>query len=219
MTTHSPAATEQDKRVINWLMRQLMAIFPAWNASLRGLSEKERNEQQGRTKAQWLEGLIEAGLTTEGALYAGLSKARQHDSPYLPSVGMFIKWCEEAALETRGMPTELQAYLAWSRISQYPLKEQDWTREHPAVYWAAQQLAAERFNLMQEKYEHRRRERFRLAWRSAIDAALSGYDFTRILPPPPEKQEPPKPTSKERAAEECGRLLALFDKEQPSATN
>lgn len=160
---------------------------------------------------QFLEGLVEAGLTTERQLRAGLARARRHDSPFLPSVGQFISWCEQAVVDTQGLPTETQAYLDWARIAQKPRKERDWTQTHPAVCWAAERLAAEHFNLMQEKYEHRRRQRFNLVWRQAVDAAVNGYDFHAALPAP-EPQEPEgTPMDPEIGAQRLQALLAQFE--------
>lgn len=98
----------QVEKFINRLMSSLKAIFPAQQR----FTESEYNQ----VKRQWALGLIDAKTTEYEVIKGGLKKARQHNSPYFPSVGMFIAWCREAYIESLDVPTldkvhrELGAY-------------------------------------------------------------------------------------------------------------
>ncbi len=81
-------STEQTAQVVNALFLDLQCIFPAWKQSF------PTDQLLQRAKTQWIKGFIENQITTERQVQRGLHKARQSVSPYFPSLGQFIGWCE-----------------------------------------------------------------------------------------------------------------------------
>lgn len=75
--------------IINLIFKQLKLIFPAWRQNFK--TEKEYLE----TKALWLETLIDEKITTQEQIELGLKGAKNHDSPFFPSIGQFIKWSQK----------------------------------------------------------------------------------------------------------------------------
>lgn len=92
---------ESDK-LAEMLFVRLKDIFPAFRTSLVNL-EMERG-----TVKQWALGLAENDCLNVDSIQRGLKQARLHDSPFLPSVGMFIKWCKPTEADL-GLPTEQEA--------------------------------------------------------------------------------------------------------------
>jgi len=76
--------------IINRIFRALKLIFPAWRQNFK--TEKEFLD----TKALWLETLIDERITTQEQIELGLKGAKNHDSPFFPSIGQFIKWSKKA---------------------------------------------------------------------------------------------------------------------------
>lgn len=76
--------------IINQIFRALKLIFPAWRQNF-----KTENEYLD-TKALWLETLIEEKITTQEQIELGLKGAKNHDSPFFPSIGQFIGWTKKA---------------------------------------------------------------------------------------------------------------------------
>ena len=75
--------------IINRIFRALKLIFPAWRQNFK--TEKEYLD----TKALWIETLIEEKITTQEQIELGLKGAKNHDSPFFPSIGQFIKWSQK----------------------------------------------------------------------------------------------------------------------------
>uniref|UniRef100_UPI003F584DEC replication protein P n=1 Tax=Vibrio cholerae TaxID=666 RepID=UPI003F584DEC len=88
-------------RIINILFAELQSCFPAWKATFPSKSDVDA------AKRTWTKGLLEAGIITEQQLQCGLRKARQAESPFWPSLGQFIKWCQPDSCGLR--PTKRQA--------------------------------------------------------------------------------------------------------------
>jgi hypothetical protein len=85
MTNKNELADAIDK-----LIPSLAAIFPAWRQAIKTPDEARM------VKREWYMALSEANVTPK-EVAQGLSKARKHDSPYLPSCGMFLAWCRSGS--------------------------------------------------------------------------------------------------------------------------
>lgn len=96
--TGSQQPAEQDKRVVNHLFKKLRGIFPAWRNSIK------TEEELSNTRREWYYALVDAGISTIEQIDDGVKFARQYDSPYWPSCGMFIKWCNEGTIQRLGVP-------------------------------------------------------------------------------------------------------------------
>lgn len=88
LTKHQEPDRESGN-IINQIFKALKLIFPAWRQNFK--TEKEYLE----TKALWLDTLIEEKITTQEQIELGLKGAKNHDSPFFPSIGQFIKWTQK----------------------------------------------------------------------------------------------------------------------------
>lgn len=89
--------TAEMNKTIDFLFARLKTIFPAWKSAFS--SDVEYNE----AKKYWLETLINERITSVAQIRVGVERARKSESPFFPSVGQFIAWCNEGALEAQGM--------------------------------------------------------------------------------------------------------------------
>ncbi|MDY0691297.1 replication protein P [Pasteurella multocida] len=90
--------TVEMNKTIDLLFTRLKTIFPAWRSAFS--NDNEYNE----AKKYWLETLINERITSVAQIRIGVERARKSESPFFPSVGQFIAWCNEGALEAQGMP-------------------------------------------------------------------------------------------------------------------
>jgi len=97
-------------RLIDRMFIRLKSIFPAWKQAFA--SEAEYNE----TKQVWFEELFKAGVVNPQSLKRGLDLAAKSESPFFPSVGQFIAWCEFENYHELGLPTPEELS---SRIQKY----------------------------------------------------------------------------------------------------
>lgn len=102
-------------RLIDRMFIRLKSIFPAWKQAFA--SEAEYNE----TKQVWLEELFKAGIVNPQSLKRGLDLAAKSESPFFPSVGQFIAWCNNYDNHELGLPTQeelearLQKYFGYAK--------------------------------------------------------------------------------------------------------
>lgn len=163
--------SETDLALINDLLAQLREIFPAWRQAF-----KSDEDVQG-TKVQWIRGLIENGITSDEKINAGLRMARQSESPFIPSVGTFIAWCNKAQAERLNLPTidqTITQVLDYSRTK----GALDQVDIHPFSYYVYQRVSI--FNLQRANAK----EALALispAYQEAHAQALKGFYF----PPAP----------------------------------
>ncbi|MCX4072432.1 replication protein P [Aeromonas caviae] len=90
---HQQSVAALDLTVMAKLFEQLKIIFPAWHTAW----PTERQQQSARM--EWLKAFGENGIATREQLGRGLTKARAHNSDFLPSVGTFIAWCKVSATD------------------------------------------------------------------------------------------------------------------------
>lgn len=93
----------QTAEVVGKIFRQLQAIYPAWKQAWP--------DDKALTMAQrsWTRGLMAAGISSLDQVKYGIEQCRQHGSPFAPSIGQFVKWCQPTA-EMLGLPDEEKAY-------------------------------------------------------------------------------------------------------------
>lgn len=157
-------ATENDAKVIGLLFKRLKSIFPAWRASF--LDEESEHE----ARKMWLSALNENGITTAEQIRIGLKKARKHNSPFWPSVGQFISWCELDG-EDLGLPSNEEAFN--QSVSD--------GEKHPAVIYALRQMT-DVYSYRLRKEADARKE-WAQVWQKTIAYVASGGEL-----PKPEKQ-------------------------------
>ncbi|WP_439259505.1 replication protein P [Lonepinella sp. BR2930] len=118
----APNQVQQDvsdlmARAIERLFVNLKRIFPAWKSAF------ESDDEYAETKALWLETLAENHISLE-QLKAGLEQAKLSESPFFPSVGLFMKWCKQG-YNPHGLPTEDQLYHRIVAFMAYGMEEID----------------------------------------------------------------------------------------------
>ncbi|ANJ89313.1 TPA: replication protein P [Pasteurella multocida] len=90
--------TAEMNKTIDFLFTRLKTIFPAWKSAFS--SDREYQE----AKKYWLETLINERITSVAQIRIGVERARKSESPFFPSVGQFVAWCNDGALAAQGMP-------------------------------------------------------------------------------------------------------------------
>jgi hypothetical protein len=125
-----------------------------------------------------LKGLIENGVTTDYQIESGFTKARAHNSPFLPSIGQFIGWCKDAT-ETQWPPmeavfAELQSMLAQNR--------KDWHECTPLLQHIVGRTL-DLYNYKQVFKDYDRVKLFDIAYKAAL-FQLEGGEELRPWPHP-----------------------------------
>lgn len=153
------------KQHIDEVIKQLAAVFPAWQAAIK------TQEQANNLKRVWFDEVNRQGLTEED-LKQGLLKARQSDSPYLPSLGQFIGWCQPGKYPT--------VERAWQLSAMSGHKEIDNTFVAEAVRRTG------KYDII-NRQERDIKPLFKEHYLEVIDEAKQGAQFS--LPPPKKPTE------------------------------
>lgn len=77
----------QSAKVIDKVFFGLKRIFPAYHITIT-----ESGDEDG-IKKEWARALQQHGITSQEQIANGFKYARLDESPFFPSVGQFIKWC------------------------------------------------------------------------------------------------------------------------------
>lgn len=128
--------------VVDKIFRQLQAIFPAWKQAWpddKALSAARRS---------WTKGLMAARINTLEQVRFGIERCRTSGSPFAPSIGQFITWCQPTP-EMLGLPTADKAYREAIRNA-HPCMAgiTKWT--HAAVHHAAKECGFFNLNKLPE---------------------------------------------------------------------
>ncbi|ENJ1614216.1 replication protein P [Vibrio parahaemolyticus] len=169
-------------KIINKLFLELQACFPAWRQTFKSRAEIDA------AKRSWARGLFEAKITTQKQLDWGLAKARRSESPFWPSLGQFIKWCQLEPSDY-GLPDTRQAYLEACRNAHCisDMTNEEWS--HPAVYVALKNTGV--FDI-RNRPEVETWPIFERNYEVAVRRALAGEDLNSEIP----KALPEHPTSR-----------------------
>jgi hypothetical protein len=163
----TPSATRSDAEFVNRVFRSLQAIFPAWKSAFAD------DASVSEARRQWTMGLVEAGLTNPEAIRAGLAIARRHKSPFMPSVGQFIGWCQEAAKERMGFPSLDSAIVQIDRFMLLRPRGEP-CEIHPAAYWIYTQIDSYALRRADAKAA---RQMVEVIYRDAEAKAIAGFEF------------------------------------------
>ncbi|HGJ5856654.1 MAG TPA: replication protein P [Arsenophonus nasoniae] len=123
-------------KLFNRFFESLKVIFPASVALLKTPTELAIFKQQ------WISGFAENNINSDRHINAGLRIARQRKSPFLPSVGQFIDWCQQGLAEEYGVLSpqqlceKLQAYCRQRGYDNAP----DFDYGSNANYWLVHEL-------------------------------------------------------------------------------
>jgi len=102
----NPKPEYQILEIVNKFLKEIKAIFPAWWISIK------TPEDEKIIKQTYLKAFAENGINSLEKLERGLMMARKETSPFLPSVGKIVAWCNRPPnAEDFGLPTIEKAYL------------------------------------------------------------------------------------------------------------
>ncbi len=94
---------EQAEVCMNYVIKELCSIFPAWRNAIKNQSELDA------IKKTWTKAFIDSDLYDMRKVQFGIRKARLSGSDFFPSVGKFIQWCSPCA-EDLGLPSAQVAF-------------------------------------------------------------------------------------------------------------
>ncbi|EMK1731206.1 DNA replication protein [Salmonella enterica] len=119
-------------RIFNDLFRQLCAAFPATSAQFK--TQADFNE----LRRQWLMAFAENDINTMEQVERGMRVARQQATPFLPSPGQFIAWCD-AGTDTR-LPDADTLYGMVMTYSATRFDHENYPWPDNACYWMVTRL-------------------------------------------------------------------------------
>lgn len=163
-----------------------------------------------QAKAEWFKGLIENNITSDLQIEAGLSKARTHDSPFLPSIGQFIGWCKEAT-EPQWPPLEA----CYAELMQFIGRNRKDTYNLPQFLYHTVTRNLDLYTFKQLEREYDRQKAFEVAYKATLFQLETGHELAS--PPAPEtllESDKPKkaaPDVVEKTADIRNSLLSMFD--------
>lgn len=92
--------------VVDKFFQEIKAIFPAWSFSVK------TKEDEITIKRNYFKAFKESNINSLEKLERGLAQARKHTSPFLPSVGQIVGWCNQPATpEDFGLPPIEKCFL------------------------------------------------------------------------------------------------------------
>jgi hypothetical protein len=172
-----PNVDDAAGRVVNLLVRELKAIFPAWrqawpdDASLQDY------------KRSMVKGFVAEGITQIEQIRFGVAACRRLPSDFVPSVGRFIAMCHPTP-ELLGLPSEDDAYAEATRRA-YPSGDRGpWS--HEAVSHAAREVGLYNLSTLPLKTS---RELFNRAYKIVCRMVVNGQPLRPILIGLPETVE------------------------------
>ncbi|WKS98499.1 replication protein P [Gallibacterium salpingitidis] len=173
----------QVAKFVDRLFFRLKAIFPAWKAAFDG------EESYQETKRFWLEALVNNGVTTAAQFKRGIARAERSESPYFPSVGQFIAWCNTENYAELGLPTpdelkhrlnKFRANGGFSEIDRFEFMSD-------AEYWLITEIANKSIQKSYSEAEELQ------AMKEALEKMAKRLEKGEVLPKPtrslPEKVE------------------------------
>lgn len=172
-----PQLDEDAARVVNALVKELKAIFPAWRQAWPDA------EALAAYKRSMVKGFVGAGISQVEQIRFGVAACRQLASDFVPSVGRFIALCTPTP-EALGLPSVADAYAEATRHAHPASDRAEWS--HPAISHAAREVGL--FNLASLPLTVSR-ELFARAYAITCRALANGEKLRPILVGLPEKTE------------------------------
>ncbi|MBG2935153.1 replication protein P [Proteus mirabilis] len=183
---------------INKLFSELQTCFPAWRQTFTSKADVDA------AKRSWVRGFVEAKITSEKQLQWGLAKARRSESPFWPSLGQFISWCQPDPTD-HGLPTPEAAFMEASRNSHPASIDKKWS--HPAIYVAAREVGQfELANLPRDKSW----PLFRRAYSIVVSRVLNGEDLGGEIPKALPQKSEPSPVDPKVAQQHIDRIKQML---------
>lgn len=187
----SSSLNEETKKLFNALFIQLKATFPAALSQIR--SQDDLNE----LRRQWVLAFIENGVRTIEQIERGMAVARQQETPFLPSPGQFVAWCQSGDAQLFGLPESDGLYdavmvYAGKRLDYGSPENYPW--ESNAEYWLVTKVYSEM--IKQNLSSAGVRERCEKELLATVKRLKEGFVFPK---PVPQIERKYTPVSKEKA--------------------
>lgn len=173
----NPTIDDAAGRVVNLLVRELKAIFPAWRQAWPD------DESLQAYKRSMVKGFVSEGITRVEQIRFGVAACRRLPSDFVPSVGRFIAMCHPTP-ELLGLPSEDDAYAEATRNAYPNAGAVVWS--HVAVSHAAREVGLYNLATLPLKTS---RELFNRAYKIVCRMVAAGEPLRPILVGLPEKVE------------------------------
>ena len=164
-------------RVVNSLIKELKAIFPAWRQAWPD------DDSLQMYKRAMVKGFVQSGIFKIEQIKFGVQACRQLPTDFVPSVGRFIALCQPTP-EALGLPSEDDAYAEATRNAYPNTGRVVWT--HPAVSHAAREVGIYNLSTMPLKSS---RMLFNRAYAIVCRMLANGEPLRPILVGLPDKVE------------------------------
>ena len=191
MRQSSSSLNEETKKLFNALFIQLKATFPAALSQIR--SQDDLNE----LRRQWVLAFIENGVRTVEQIERGMAVARKQETPFLPSPGQFVAWCQSGEAQLFGLPEPDSLYdavmiYAGKRLDYGSPENYPWKSN--AEYWLVTKVYSEM--IKQNLSSAGVRERCEKELLVTVRRQKEGFVFPK---PVPQIERKYIPVSKEKA--------------------
>ena len=196
-----PAISENAIKLIDRMFARMKSIFPAWKQAFDNV------EDYNATKQVWLEELLKADVVTPAKLKRGLDLAAKSGSPFFPSVGQFVEWCNTETYTDLGLPTAKELRQEINKFMAYGMSEvEHFNFRSNAEYWLITQLY---INNRNQKWDDERLNREII---KALDAMAERIANGEAIPAPKKQlpQEVKKPATEETIRNHIANWKAMF---------
>lgn len=197
--------TEQDRKIISFIFHKLQAICPAWQQSLAGMAQGEKEQLLKTIKREWLNSLMSAGINDQRTIDYALNRVKEEGSPFLPTIGVFLRYCEEGSLPA-GIKTPEQSYKEVCEYQCLPREKRQPSGLSPEVWHTLGNL-----NDL-HSWRHMAETKHKQYWLDEYKRTVKRLKDGRPLDeaPPPRKAIENKPTPTNRV-DAISRLKAMRD--------
>ncbi|RDH41426.1 replication protein P [Zooshikella ganghwensis] len=128
-------------QLINGVFKELKGCCSAWSYTFPD------TETLKVVKQQWIKTFIENGISSDQQINIGMAKVRKLGSPYVPTPGEFVRYCQPQP-EDYGLPS---AEIAYREACQYSHNPTGAKWSHEAVYQAAKATGWFELKVMEER--------------------------------------------------------------------
>lgn len=158
------------KEIVRELFNVIRAIYPGFRQIC------PTQEEFNLMRREWLNGLIQHGVTSVEQINLGLKIARADNKSFPPSIGQFIEWCHSSS-EDLGIPDIRIAFDEASKNSR-PYSDKKWS--HDVVYNAWLLTGS---NAMANEPKDRIFPVFQKNYKIVIDRLISGEELKKYEEP------------------------------------
>lgn len=186
--------TKEDRDFIGHVFARLNTICTAGFHNLKNLSAEEANEQIKLNKREWLNEFMLVGMHDPDLVEYALNRIRSLGSPFIPTVGEFLRLCEEGRIPagTKSHADAWKEIKGWLMQAYDRRKPSDLSNEVYHTYTSEledQQAFRERTSTPEQK------EAWNQAYTRTVDKLKAGRPI-RHAPPPNQMQLEKKPSVK-----------------------